>query len=112
MNKLGRLAAWGKEKMGTDSKNSLSEDYKALELEMQMRHEGMLDFSMVPRTVLSYYRHREDVWLHGHLRQVLDQADRRRWEREEHTYWLFRHYHVEAWRSIRGRKQVWGGSSR
>jgi hypothetical protein len=42
MNKLGRLAAWGKEKMGSDSKNSLSEDYKALELEMQMRHEGML----------------------------------------------------------------------
>jgi len=41
MNKLGRLAEWGKEKMARDSKNTISEDYKALELEMTMRHEGI-----------------------------------------------------------------------
>jgi len=41
MNKLGQLAQWGKEKMARDSKNTTSDDFKALETEMNMRHEGM-----------------------------------------------------------------------
>lgn len=48
MNKLGRLAQWGKEKMGGDSKNSITDDFKALELEMNMRQEGACEKIRIP----------------------------------------------------------------
>lgn len=39
--KLGRFKQWAGEKMGNESQTGLSDDFKALELEMNLRHEGM-----------------------------------------------------------------------
>ena len=38
--KLGRFKQWAGEKMGNESQTGLSDDFKALELEMNLRHEG------------------------------------------------------------------------
>lgn len=39
--KLGRFKQWAGEKMGGEVKTGTSEEFKALELEMNLRHEGM-----------------------------------------------------------------------
>lgn len=39
--KFDRLKQWTNEKMGAEARTALSEDFKALELEMNLRHEGM-----------------------------------------------------------------------
>ncbi|KAK1085821.1 hypothetical protein LTR48_004175 [Friedmanniomyces endolithicus] len=39
--KLDRLKQWGRERMGSDSKTDTSDEFKALEMEMQLRHDGM-----------------------------------------------------------------------
>ncbi|KAK5723050.1 hypothetical protein LTR17_014011 [Elasticomyces elasticus] len=39
--KLDRLKQWGRERMGSDSKTATSDEFKALEMEMQLRHDGM-----------------------------------------------------------------------
>lgn len=38
--KLDRMGQWGKEKMGGEVKTNTSEDFRALETEMNLRHEG------------------------------------------------------------------------
>jgi len=40
--KFDRALQWGKEKMGKDNKTTVSDDFKAMEMEMQMRNEGIL----------------------------------------------------------------------
>ncbi|EPS37618.1 hypothetical protein H072_8674 [Dactylellina haptotyla CBS 200.50] len=39
--KFDRVLQWSKEKMGNDNKTSTTDEFKAMEMEMQMRHEGM-----------------------------------------------------------------------
>lgn len=39
--KLDRVKQWAGEKMGQESKTGVSEEFKALEMEMTLRHEGM-----------------------------------------------------------------------
>ena len=39
--KFDRVLQWGKEKMGNDAKTTVSDDFKMMEAEMQLRHEGM-----------------------------------------------------------------------
>jgi hypothetical protein len=39
--KLGRFKQWAGEKMGGEAKTDTSEDFKALEIEMNLRHEGL-----------------------------------------------------------------------
>ncbi|KAI5806526.1 hypothetical protein DFH27DRAFT_347649 [Peziza echinospora] len=41
MKRLDRLKQWAGERMGGEVKTTLSEDFKAMEGEMQLRHEGM-----------------------------------------------------------------------
>jgi len=38
--KLDRVKQWAGEKMGAESKTGVSEEFKALEVEMSLRHEG------------------------------------------------------------------------
>lgn len=38
--KFDRLKQWSKERMGGEAKTETSDDFKALEAEMQYRHEG------------------------------------------------------------------------
>jgi hypothetical protein len=42
VKKLDRFKQWAGEKMGGEAKTSTSEDFKALEAEMNLRHEGEL----------------------------------------------------------------------
>jgi hypothetical protein len=39
--KLDRVKQWAGEKMGAEAKTGVSEEFKALEMEMTLRHEGM-----------------------------------------------------------------------
>jgi hypothetical protein len=39
--KFDRLKQWTNEKMGAEARTGLSEEFKSLELEMNLRHEGM-----------------------------------------------------------------------
>lgn len=41
--KLGRFKQWAGERMGGEVKTNLSDDFKALEMEMNLRHEGMAE---------------------------------------------------------------------
>jgi hypothetical protein len=38
--KLDRVKQWAGEKMGAEAKTNVSEEFKALEMEMQLRYEG------------------------------------------------------------------------
>lgn len=38
--KLDRFKQWAGERMGGEAKTSVSEDFKSLEVEMTLRHEG------------------------------------------------------------------------
>lgn len=38
--KLDRLKQWGKERMGGEVKTDTTDDFKSLEMEMQLRHDG------------------------------------------------------------------------
>jgi hypothetical protein len=38
--KLDRVKQWAGEKMGAESKTNVSDEFKALEMEMQLRYEG------------------------------------------------------------------------
>jgi hypothetical protein len=39
--KLDRVKQWAGEKMGAESKTAVSEEFHNLEMEMQLRHEGL-----------------------------------------------------------------------
>jgi hypothetical protein len=41
--KLGRFKQWAGERMGGEAKTGVSNDFKSLELEMTLRHEGTVD---------------------------------------------------------------------
>lgn len=43
--KLDRVKQWAGEKMGGETKTMVSEEFKALEMEMGLRHEGALPTS-------------------------------------------------------------------
>ena len=39
--KLDRLKQWAGEKMGGEAKTNVSDDFKSLEIEMALRHDGI-----------------------------------------------------------------------
>lgn len=41
--KLDRFKQWAGERMGGEAKTSVSDDFKSLEVEMGLRHEGRID---------------------------------------------------------------------
>lgn len=45
--KLGRFKQWAGEKMGGESKTSLSDDFKNMEAEMDLRHQGEFQQSRI-----------------------------------------------------------------
>jgi hypothetical protein len=42
INKIDRVTQWAGEKMGQETKTAASEEFRALELEMALRHDGLL----------------------------------------------------------------------
>lgn len=51
--KLDRLKQWAGEKMGGEAKTSTSDDFKALEMEMALRHEGKAPYVLLSVTIFS-----------------------------------------------------------
>lgn len=43
IKKLDRVTQWAGEKMGQETKTAASDEFKSLELEMALRHEGNSD---------------------------------------------------------------------
>lgn len=39
--KFDRMKQWGKERMGSERQTDTNEEFKALEMEMQLRHDGI-----------------------------------------------------------------------
>lgn len=68
--KLGRFKQWAGERMGGEAKTSVSDDFKSLEVEMNLRHEGT---SWVGRraapVVLTSSRHAAYAEIHDCIRQ-------------------------------------------
>lgn len=44
--KLDRFKQWAGERMGGDAKTSVSDEFKSLETEMTLRHEGSVQYPM------------------------------------------------------------------
>ncbi|KAK4942035.1 hypothetical protein LTR66_006061 [Elasticomyces elasticus] len=51
--RLGRLKQWAGERMGGEVKTNTSDEFKALEMEMALRHEGM---EKMQRSMTSYIK--------------------------------------------------------
>lgn len=50
--KLDRLKQWAGERMGGEVKTNVSDDFKALEVEMGLRYEGILEcWTFIPSVV-------------------------------------------------------------
>jgi hypothetical protein len=75
--KLDRVKQWAGEKMGQEAKTNVSEEFKALEMEMSLRHEGMFT-SKYQGSKLTPVRYGEVTEVHDRLRQVPLEAQRRR----------------------------------
>jgi hypothetical protein len=59
--KFDRFKQWAGERMGGDVRTNVSDDFKALELEMTLRHEG----TITPYSRTSYYKRIESNELLG-----------------------------------------------
>lgn len=70
--RLDRVKQWAGEKMGADVKTTVSDEFKALELEMALRHDGMASTQTpLKRSLrLTSTRHGEAAQVHDRLRQV------------------------------------------
>jgi hypothetical protein len=75
--KLDRVKQWAGEKMGQESKTGVSEEFKALEMEMTLRHEGTYATSL-SGSPLTLSRHGEVAEVNDQLCQVAVEAQRGR----------------------------------
>ena len=46
--KFDRMKQWGKERMGGEVKTDTTEEFKSLEMEMQLRHDGTHTLTLLP----------------------------------------------------------------
>jgi hypothetical protein len=76
--KFDRLKQWTHEKMGAEARTGLSDEFKALEMEMNLRHEGMPAVPPLATWTLTPRRHGQDAKVHGNLCQVALEACRGR----------------------------------
>lgn len=68
--KLDRFKQWAGERMGGEAKTSVSDDFKSLEVEMGLRHEGSIDNFWNGRLYVDLVRrHGASTEVHDHLRQ-------------------------------------------
>ena len=102
--KLDRFKQWAGERMGGDVKTTVSDDFKALELEMGLRQEGVynadryncgrVNANICPRT-------REDAAIHERLHQGNLEAVRGRGQREDAPHRVYGRYYDITWRRFR-----------
>lgn len=76
--KIDRAFQWAGEKMGSEAKTAMSEDFKMLELEMALRFDGTWCPGVSSRPILlqlangklSLFRHGPSAKVHERIRQV------------------------------------------
>lgn len=83
--KLDRMKQWAGERMGGEVRTDTSDDFRALEVEMGLRHEGQARFSklLVLQRTLTTGRNGEDAEVDESLCAGYFKADRGAREREE-----------------------------
>jgi hypothetical protein len=76
--KLGRFKQWAGEKMGGEIKTGVSDEFKALELEMDLRHAGKLpqQWQCSAHRANAAIRSRQDAEIHDYLCQITLKARR------------------------------------
>jgi BAR domain len=99
--KLDRVKQWAGEKMGAESKTNVSEEFKALEMEMQLRYEGMFALHIPGRTVANRRRYGKAPKVHDHLRQVSLEAQRSRGQGEDTASRISGSDYDTPWRGFR-----------
>jgi hypothetical protein len=72
--KLGRFRQFVGEKLGNDNKTGVSDDFKAMEMEMQLRHEGAFISPHAYTIANENTRHGQDAEGYDSLCQVALQA--------------------------------------
>lgn len=88
--KLDRVKQWAGEKMGAEAKTNVSEEFKALEMEMSLRHEGISPpLKQYPYAILTSARYGEITEVHDRLRQVPLETQRDRGQGEDTTGCIF-----------------------
>jgi len=55
--KLGRFKQWAGERMGGEAKTSVSDEFKSLEVEMDLRNQGQHPFGHWTGAILTLLRH-------------------------------------------------------
>jgi len=85
--KLGRFKQWAGEKMGGEAKTDTSEDFKALEIEMNLRHEGLYRALYTITQLFTPHRHGEAPKVNDPLCQVYF-TQRSRRPREDASSWI------------------------
>ena len=77
--KLDRFKQWAGERMGGEVKTNVSDDFKSLEVEMTLRHEGQhSNRESLSSLLLTTSRHGAPSEIHDCLRQDPFEAKRRR----------------------------------
>jgi hypothetical protein len=100
--KLDRVKQWAGEKMGAEAKTNVSEEFKALEMEMTLRYEGTSCTTyMQIETLLISARYGEAAEVHDCLRQVSLEAQRSRRQGEDPASGISGSDHDPPWRGFR-----------
>jgi hypothetical protein len=105
--KLDRVKQWAGEKMGAESKTNVSEEFKALEMEMQLRYEGTFARHNCRCSLLTSPRYGEAPEVHDRLRQVPLEAQRSRGQGKDSAGRISRTDYDTPWRGLRARFGVW-----
>lgn len=114
--KLDRMKQWAGERMGGEVRTDTSDDFRALEVEMGLRHEGQAGSSkpLVLQQTLTSCRNGEDAEVHERLRAGYFEADRSARERKEPelAHRIPRVHNGCAWRGLRWRLRIRAVSKR
>ena len=102
--KFGRFKQWAGEKMGGEARTGTSEEFRALEMEMELRHEGMHSAAAMQQScdckMLTLHRHGQNAEGHGCLREVHFEARRGRRQGEAAPWRPLGFFHGYPWRGF------------
>jgi hypothetical protein len=107
--KLDRMKQWAGERMGGEVKTDVSDDFRALEVEMGLRHEGQSDIHcyLCRQRSLTICRHGENAEVDESLCPGHFEAHRSAREREEPAHCILGIYDGHTRRGFRWRVGIW-----
>ncbi len=100
--KLDRVKQWAGEKMGAEARTNVSEEFKALEMEMSLRYEGTIRTTCIQvEPLLMSARYGKTPEVHDCLRQVSLKAQRGRRQGEDSAGRISGPDYDTPWRGLR-----------